>query len=71
MNLSQTDKATLKRLIREILIEDISLFKGVIKEILEENKVIGADAQAERRKKLEALIDEDFDEYDEVFNALA
>ncbi len=71
MSMEHIDKVALKTLIKEILKEDISLFKEVIREILAENQIITTAEQAERRKKLERLIDEDFDKYDEVFKALA
>ncbi len=71
MNMEHIDRMELKTIIREILKEDISLFKDVIREILAENQIITTTEQAERRKKLERLIDEDFDKYDEVFKALA
>lgn len=57
--------------IKEILKEDIGLFKEVIKEILVEHQVIANNEQDKRRKQLEKLIDSDFDKYDEVFKALA
>ncbi len=70
MDLEKVDKAILKAVIKEMLLEDISIFKGVIKEILAENQVIISKEQENRRKRLEMLIDEDFDNYDEVFKAL-
>ncbi len=51
--------------------EDMDLFKETIKEILAEHQIITTEDQAERRKKLEKMIDDDFDKYDEVFKALA
>ena len=71
MSLGNLEKTELKILLKEILREDASLFKDVIKEILIENQVIVSDDQAARRKKLEAMINEDFDKYDDVFKALA
>jgi|AntRauTorckE5430_2_1112549.scaffolds.fasta_scaffold01361_11 hypothetical protein len=71
MNIQEIDKAILKSTIREILIEDSSIFKNIIREILIENKVIGEDAESKRRQQIEALIDADFDKYDDVFKALA
>ncbi len=71
MDLGKIDKATLKAIIKEILVEDIGIFKDVIKEILAENQVITSKEQENRRKKLEMLIDKDFDNYDDVFKALA
>lgn len=71
MNIQEVDKAVLKSTIKEILIEDTSIFKEIIREILIENKVIGEDAESQRQQKIEALIDADFDKYDDVFKALA
>ncbi len=71
MDLGKIDKVTLKAIIKEILVEDVSIFKDVIKEILIENQVITSKEQESRRKKLEMLIDKDFDNYDDVFKALA
>jgi hypothetical protein len=71
MNLENIDRAELKSLIKEVLQEDITLFKDVIEEILLENQVIVSKEQAERRQKLEKMIHEDFEKYDDVFKALA
>jgi len=60
-----------KTLMKEIVSEDITLFKEVIKELLIENQVIVSDEQAQRREKLEKIINEDFDKYDDVFKTLA
>lgn len=64
-------KKALKSFFKEILLEEPKFFKEILTEILEENQVSSSDEQAERRKKIEAMIDEDFDKYDEVFKALA
>jgi len=71
MDLNNVDKLTLKAIVKEILLEDSSIFKDIIKEILTENQVITSTEQESRRKKLEKFIDEGFDKYDEVFKALA
>lgn len=65
------DKAMVKEVIREMFQEDRTLFKSIIKEILIENQVIISDEQAERHMRLEAIVEEDFQKYDEVFRALA
>lgn len=70
MNLEGIKKAELKSLIKEILLEDFSIFKELIKEILAENQIITSDEQAQRRAKIEAMINDDFDKYDEVFQQL-
>lgn len=71
MDLGKIDKSVLKTLIKEILKEDIAIFKDVIKEILVENQVITSKDQENRRKRLELMIDQDFDKYNDVFKALA
>ena len=71
MNYKDIDRATLKSIIKEILKEDINIFKDIIKELLIENQVIASKEQAERRARLEQMINEDFDKYDEVFQSLA
>lgn len=71
MDAKNIDKSVLKAIIREIIKEDISLFKDTIKEILVENQIIVSNEQKERRERLEKLIDDDFKKYDEVFKALA
>ena len=60
-------KKAVKSFFKEILLEEPTLLKELLKEILEENDIVASD----RRKKIEAMIDEDFDKYDEVFKALA
>lgn len=55
----------------EILKEEPQLIKAIVKEVLEENQIIISDPQQERRKQIEAMINEDFDKYDNVFKALA
>ena len=69
--LQQQDRNVLKSVILELMVENKNLFKEIIKEILEENQVISSPEQAQRRKKLETLIKEDFKKYDEVFKSLA
>ena len=71
MDIQNIDKTILKSTIKEILIEDTSIFKDIIREILIENKIIGDNAESERQQKIEALIDADFDKYEDVFKALA
>lgn len=71
MNIDKIDRAELKSIVKEIMMEDMSFFKETIKEILIENQIIISTEQAERREKLEKMISEDFDQYDDVFKALA
>ena len=71
MDIKQLDKKTLKSMMKEIIVEDASIFKDVIKEILVENQIIASEEQKSRRERLEKMISEDFDKYDETFKALA
>lgn len=71
MTIASADREVLKSVLEEMLQEKNSLLKEVIKEILVENQVIVSDEQAARRKRLEAIIEDDFEKYDEVFRALA
>ena len=71
MDLGNIDRIALKSIIKEILKEDISLFKDVLKEILIENQVIASKDQENRRKLLEKMISDDFDKYDDTFRVLA
>lgn len=71
MDAKNIDKTVLKSIIREILLENKSLFKETIKEILIENQIIVSNEQKERRERLEKMIDNDFEKYDDVFKALA
>ena len=68
---NQVDKNILKSVVKEILSEDTQFFKSIIKEILTENKIITSDEQQSRRAKLEAMIQEDFDRFESVFQKLA
>jgi len=71
MGIENIDRDSLKLLIKEILKEDISLFKEAIKELLIENQIITSETNENRRKRLEKFIEQDFDKYDDVFKALA
>lgn len=71
MDIQNVDRSLLKSVVREIILEDVSIFKETIKEILQEHKVIGIHAEQARKERLEQLIEDDFKKYDEVFKALA
>lgn len=71
MEINKVDRAVLKEVIRELLIEDSKIFKKIIEEIFTENRIIASEDQLERRKHIEKMIREDFDKYDEVFRELA
>ena len=66
------DKAIIKSIIKEILLEDTTMFKDIIKEVLVENQVIVKNASTEKRnERIEKMISDDFDKYDETFKTLA
>ena len=71
MNMQEVDRTVLKSVIKELLIEDLSIFKDIIRELLIENQVIVDKEQENRRNKLERMISDDFDKYEDVFQALA
>lgn len=71
MHSQDIDKDQLKSVIKEVLAEDPALFKSVIKEILMDHQIIVSEDQRARRARVEKMIDEDFDQYDEVFKSLA
>ena len=71
MNLEHVDKETLKSVVTEVLLENPNFFKSILTEILQENLVIEPQDGKDRVAKLKAMIQEDFDRYDEVFKSLA
>ena len=71
MNMQEVDRTVLKSVIKELLTEDLSIFKDIIRELLIENQVIVDKEQEKRRNKLEKMIGDDFDKYEDVFQALA
>ena len=71
MDLGKLDIVTLKAIIKDILREDISLFKEVIKEVLIENEIIKSKKNENRAEKIQKMIDQDFDKYDDVFKTLS
>lgn len=68
INLAKADRTALKAVIKEVLLEDKTILKEVFKEIFDGNPT---ETMEERLKRMDKLIDEDFDKYDEVFKALA
>lgn len=56
-------KESVKESLKELLLEDPNLFKTVLKELQEESN--------ERKKQLDYVISSHFQEYEEVFKALA
>lgn len=68
---TQFDRATLKNMIREILMEDPDLLKGLIEEVIRENYLRKPESPKTRKNRLTKMIDEDFARYDTVFKDLA
>lgn len=66
-NATDKDKALLKNIVKEILTEDKSLLKNAIREVMAEKQ----SPEAIREAELKAKMDKHFDEFDEVFKALA
>jgi len=87
MESAKIDRKTLNAEIKKILLNDNTLIREVIKEILIKDKTIIKDVvkdavkeimvekpketDEEWLKKFDKIIDETFEEYDEVFKALA
>jgi hypothetical protein len=66
-----TDREMLKSVVLEVLREEPMLLKAVVTEVLKENNIVVSLEQAVRRKEIEALILEDFEEIGDVYKALA
>ncbi len=64
-------KETLKSALQELVQEDPAFFLELLKMAVGENNALADAQKAERRKRIEALVKEDFEKYDEVFKALA
>ena len=64
-------KETLKTALQELVQEDPTFFLDLLKKAFDENKVLGDVDKADRRKRIEALVQADFEKYGEVFKALA
>ncbi len=71
MKLNHAERSELKSAILEVLVENKEVFKEVVQEVLSENKIIPSPQKLKRKNRLEAMINEDFDQYDEVFKNLA
>lgn len=71
MNAQEVDREMLKSVVAELLFNDPKYFKHLLTEILLEHEVIAKEEPEARRRRLEQLINEDFDKYDEVFKRLA
>ncbi|MFT6321532.1 MAG: hypothetical protein ACJAT4_002462 [Granulosicoccus sp.] len=66
MNIQNVDRSLLKSVLIEILKEQPHLLKSVVEEIIKEK-----NNDELNEKELIKMIDKDFEEYDDVFRALA
>lgn len=71
MQIENVDRETLKSVITEILLENPAYFKKVLVEIMEEHKLIEPAQEDERSSKIRKMIQDDFDQYEDVFQSLA
>jgi hypothetical protein len=58
------DKERIREAILELAKNDLSYLRGVLLEVKDDLKVA-------KRQRLEEIVNQDFDEYEEVFRALA
>jgi spore coat polysaccharide biosynthesis protein SpsF (cytidylyltransferase family) len=58
------DKSMIEKALKELAIQEPEYVSDLIKQLGEELKIA-------KRKRLEEIVKEDFEEYDEVFKALA
>jgi len=65
------DKATLKSRLKELFKENPEVFKEIVEEILHENQSVTPKNQENRRRKIEKMINDDFDQFEDTFKALA
>ncbi|GAB4037825.1 hypothetical protein [Spirosoma gilvum] len=64
--MTPTEKEEVKGIIREMMQENKAFFKDIIREIVQEDT-----AQSDRKAKVDAIIKRDFKRYENVFKALA
>ncbi len=66
--MTSLEKEAVKQVIRELLQEDKTLLKAIVKEVIEDEL---KGAEPDRKAKIEAIIRRDFERYHDVFKALA
>lgn len=72
MGQQNIDRNQLKSVLREILVEEPQIFAAVLAELKAEFAAGRVSQQdAERQARIVKMIEEDFNQYDEVFQALA
>ena len=70
MTMQNTDRDFLKSVIKEMLAEDSTIVKDAIKEIIAEKQSL-QDEEKKREDELRVMMNKHFDEFDDVFKALA
>ena len=65
------DEKTFKKVLFELMIEQPDYFKNLFRQIINEKTGSSSNAEVERLKELNKIIDEDFARFDDVFRALA
>ncbi len=69
MSTLKVDKDVLKSVVKEVLVENPLILKNVLIEVFSEiNRYENEDT---RLNKIKEMIEEDFNQYDDVFKALA
>jgi hypothetical protein len=68
MDASNLDKATIKAIVKELLIEDQSILRSALVGLLKDQ---GSDQTPDRDKLIETITQGQFDKYEDVFKKLA
>ena len=65
------DKVSIKKIIISLLKSDDNLCAEIFKEIIKHNPKLLKEKEVERILEIDKIIEKHFEEYDEVFRALA
>ncbi len=71
MDLDKIDRSAIKTFIKEVLLKDPGMLKEIIEEIFNDGRINVSKDQQVRREDIKEMIEEDFDTYYDVFNALS
>lgn len=77
MTVQNKDRNLIKQIVEELLVEKPSLLQPIVKEVIQgliqeaKDETVQEESEEDRKRRIEALIDEDFKKYDKVFKALA
>lgn len=71
VNVTISDPNQLKEVVLDVLRENPDLLKAAIKELFAPKDDPEAESPEARKKRMRALIQDDFDRYEDVFKALA